>query len=220
MFFFCEFCIILFDFSNVSLYVSDIFLIKLFLSFESNEELLHFVNNSLYVNSSSLSSNLSNYVTSTNLTNNLANYVTSTNLTNNLANYVTSTNLTNNLANYVTTTNLTNNLANYITTDDLNTTLDGYVQYIDFANLAYSIIPASNGTYSLGNSTHQWKDLYVTGNTIYIDNVPLTISNGNLYVNNAPITPSANIQFLQFSQTGFQEDPLGPEVHFIKRNNR
>ena len=68
--------------------------------------------------------------------------------------------------NYVTSTELTNNLASYITTNDLNTTLDGYVQFIDFANLAYSIIPASNGTYSLGNSTHQWKDLYVTGNKI------------------------------------------------------
>ena len=49
-----------------------------------------YVDGKSYVNSSQLSSNLSNYVTSTNLTNNLANYVTSTNLTNNLANYATS----------------------------------------------------------------------------------------------------------------------------------
>jgi hypothetical protein len=54
-----------------------------------------------------------------------------------------------------------------------------------------NIIPTSNITYSLGNITHQWKDLYVSSNTIYIGGVAVGISNGNLLVNNAPIIPAA-----------------------------
>ena len=31
-----------------------------------------------------------------------------------------------------------------------------------------NIIPATNNTYTLGNSSHEWKSLYVSTNTIYI----------------------------------------------------
>lgn len=51
-----------------------------------------------------------------------------------------------------------------------------------------NIIPAANITYSLGNSTHQWKELWVSGNTIYIGGVPLSLSGDTLLVNNAPVT--------------------------------
>ncbi len=54
-----------------------------------------------------------------------------------------------------------------------------------------NIIPTANLTYSLGNVDYQWKDLYVSSNTIYIGGVPVGISNGNLLVNNAPIIPAA-----------------------------
>ena len=37
-----------------------------------------------------------------------------------------------------------------------------------------NIIPSSNVTYSLGNVDHQWKDLWVSSNTIYIGGIPLT----------------------------------------------
>lgn len=47
------------------------------------------------------------------------------------------------------------------------------------------IIPAANSTYSLGNSTFQWKSLYVSNSTIYIANTPISIdSTGTLTVNN------------------------------------
>ena len=45
-----------------------------------------------------------------------------------------------------------------------------------------NVIPNANATNILGNLTHQWKDVTIS-NTIYLNNVPLTISNGNLLVN-------------------------------------
>jgi hypothetical protein len=53
-----------------------------------------------------------------------------------------------------------------------------------------NIIPSANITYSLGSSAYQWKDLWVSNNTIYIGNVPITVSNGNLLVNGNLVTGS------------------------------
>jgi hypothetical protein len=47
-----------------------------------------------------------------------------------------------------------------------------------------NILPSANVTYSLGSSTRQWKDLWVSNNTIYINSIPLSINNnGNLVIN-------------------------------------
>jgi hypothetical protein len=46
-----------------------------------------------------------------------------------------------------------------------------------------NIIPQGNSTASLGNATNQWAELWVSGNTIYIDSVPLSISGNVLTVN-------------------------------------
>ena len=54
--------------------------------------------------------------------------------------------------------------------------------------ISSNIIPSANVTYSLGSSTRQWKDLWVSNNTIYIGNVPITVSNGNLLVNGNLVT--------------------------------
>ena len=67
------------------------------------------------------------------------------------------------------------------------------------ANLVASItpdglIPGANVTYSLGSEQFQWKDLWVSNNTIYIDSIPLSITaNGTLEVNGSPVSGSANI---------------------------
>ena len=51
---------------------------------------------------------------------------------------------------------------------------------VEFGNL----VPSANVTYSLGTITHQWKDLFVSNNTIYMGGIPLSINaNGNLTVN-------------------------------------
>ena len=58
---------------------------------------------------------------------------------------------------------------------------------INLTEVASNIIPSANLVYSLGNATNQWKDLWVSGNTIYIGSVPLTIDNGTLQVDGANV---------------------------------
>jgi hypothetical protein len=41
------------------------------------------------------------------------------------------------------------------------------------------IIPATSSTYSLGSPTHPWKSLYISTQTIYIDNVALSLNTAN-----------------------------------------
>ena len=59
---------------------------------------------------------------------------------------------------------------------------------------AGNIIPSGNAVYSLGNATNQWNDLYVSNATIFMNNVPLSLSAGNvLTVNgNAVLTNGSN----------------------------
>lgn len=54
-----------------------------------------------------------------------------------------------------------------------------------------NIIPSANVTYSLGDSTHQWKDLWVSNNTIYIGGTPVRVDGGTLLVNGAPVSGGA-----------------------------
>ena len=45
-----------------------------------------------------------------------------------------------------------------------------------------NIIPAANVTYSLGSEAAQWKDLWVSNNTVYINSVPITVIGNTLQV--------------------------------------
>jgi hypothetical protein len=50
------------------------------------------------------------------------------------------------------------------------------------------IIPGANVTYSLGSQDYQWKDLWVSNNTIYLGGFPINVSSdGVLSVNNTPV---------------------------------
>jgi hypothetical protein len=55
-----------------------------------------------------------------------------------------------------------------------------------------NLIPTANITYSLGSEQFQWKDLWVSNNTIYLGNTPIRVDNGVLLVNNAPVTGSGS----------------------------
>jgi cytoskeletal protein CcmA (bactofilin family) len=48
------------------------------------------------------------------------------------------------------------------------------------AGWAGNIVPSGNAVYSLGNSTNQWNDLYVSNTTIYMNNVPVSLTAGNV----------------------------------------
>ena len=64
---------------------------------------------------------------------------------------------------------------------------------ISFNNIDGNIIPTATNTYSLGNATNQWQDLWVSNNTVYFGNVPLTVNgSNNLLVNNEPVVISSN----------------------------
>jgi hypothetical protein len=43
-----------------------------------------------------------------------------------------------------------------------------------------NLIPSANATYSLGNSTNWWSNIWVAGNTIYIGGVPVGMGAGNV----------------------------------------
>lgn len=54
-------------------------------------------------------------------------------------------------------------------------------------NVTTDVIPSANVSYSLGNSTNQWQDLWVSGNTIYINSVPVTVDGATLQVDGANV---------------------------------
>jgi hypothetical protein len=55
--------------------------------------------------------------------------------------------------------------------------------YLTGSITAGNIIPTTNAVFTLGNTTHWWKELYVGSNTIYIGGVPLSIDpNQNLLI--------------------------------------
>jgi hypothetical protein len=55
------------------------------------------------------------------------------------------------------------------------------------SGLGGNIIPTVDSLYSLGNSTNQWKDLYVSNATIYLDNVPLTANLTTVFYDGVPL---------------------------------
>ena len=68
---------------------------------------------------------------------------------------------------------------------------------VDWLHVPTDIIPIGNNVQSLGNATNQWKHLWISNNTIYINSIPLTITAGNiLTVNGANVvttTGSGNV---------------------------
>jgi hypothetical protein len=86
----------------------------------------------------------------------------------------------------------------YLTTEDLNlftssiqTRVDGLSSqtaslattgsntFVGTQTLSGSIIPATDNTYDLGSPTYQWKDIYVSSGSLYIDGTKVLGSTGN-----------------------------------------
>ena len=65
---------------------------------------------------------------------------------------------------------------------------------------AGNIIPSGNAVYSLGNATNQWNDLYVSNATIFMNNVPISLSAGNvLTVNGEDVVVASNTGLVSVS---------------------
>jgi hypothetical protein len=52
-----------------------------------------------------------------------------------------------------------------------------------------NIVPSANVTFSLGNVTNRWKDLYLSGNTIFLGDSTITTEGGRLVTTGAAISP-------------------------------
>ena len=72
-----------------------------------------------------------------------------------------------------------------------------------------NLVPAGNVTQSLGSPTQQWKDLWVSNNTIYINSVPLTLSSSNvLSIDGNPIVTVAPGNVSNIGNFAFNENSL------------
>ena len=60
--------------------------------------------------------------------------------------------------------------------------------------LTQSLIPDADDTYDLGSPTKQWRELYVTSNTMYVGGVPIGVdTDGRLTVNKEPLAKLAEL---------------------------
>lgn len=66
------------------------------------------------------------------------------------------------------------------TTNVLTVSGTANVNILNVGEVNSSLIPTSNITLDLGTSTKRWKDLYLSGNTIYLGNNTITSNNGNI----------------------------------------
>lgn len=82
---------------------------------------------------------------------------------------------------------------------------------VDLSAVAQHIIPSANNTYDLGSPDKQWRSMYVSTNTIYINGIPLSLDvGGNLTVNNQPVAnqidytliPNAPVDVSDLTDTG------------------
>ena len=64
-----------------------------------------------------------------------------------------------------------------------------------------NVVPSANVTYNLGSPTAQWKDLYLSGNTIYFGGAQLSVANGSIQ-SSLPI--SSEVTATNLTVTGTQ----------------
>ena len=55
-----------------------------------------------------------------------------------------------------------------------------------------NLIPDTNEVYDLGSANFKFKDIYMSGNTLYMGGQPLSITNGALTLNGNPVTGSVD----------------------------
>jgi hypothetical protein len=78
------------------------------------------------------------------------------------------------------------------TTDSTPIVIDQAVSVTSDLTVGGDIVPNANLGGNLGSPTRQWRSLYVSTNTIYINNIPLSIdANNNLTVNGRAVEAAA-----------------------------
>lgn len=99
-----------------------------------------------------------------------------------IAGNITSTTDVTATANVSATGNVTGTyiLGNVAFAQGIPATYDDANVYALLDGSAANIIPLANVAYSLGNATNQWKDLWVSNSTIYMNSIPVTLTAGNV----------------------------------------
>lgn len=69
---------------------------------------------------------------------------------------------------------------------------DQYLQVANLVSLTSSLIPAANVTYDLGSPGLAWRDLYLSGNTIYIDGTAVSVNSNNQLTVAGSVIPTFN----------------------------
>jgi len=80
--------------------------------------------------------------------------------------------------------------------------------YALLSNFAANIVPLANVSYSLGNATHQWKDIWVSNSTIYMNSVPITLGAGNVLKVAGNSVVTSNTGSTSLGNIGFVGDAI------------
>ena len=104
----------------------------------------------------------------------------------------------------LTNTAHTHNDIYYTKTQIDNTTLP-FIPLAGSTGITGDLIPS--GSRNLGSLTNPWNKLFVSGGTIYIDNVPISVVNGQLTVS-GQTTPTLSTITANFSTTGHNHNDL------------
>jgi hypothetical protein len=87
----------------------------------------------------------------------------------------------------------------YYTSLTIKTLANAVFNNVDIVNdlivnrIGGNLIPSANVTYSLGSETAQWKDLYLSGSTIYIGGGNISVA-GNTLTTSLPFTATGTIE--------------------------
>jgi len=63
---------------------------------------------------------------------------------------------------------------------ELYATVGGPGGVVDFGSLPTDVIPSDSGTYDIGSPTKRWRDLYLTGSTIYLGSAVISSVDGKV----------------------------------------
>jgi len=108
-------------------------------------------------------------------------------------------------------------VSNFYTKGELDSGVlnDLYISLSGTTGITGHLVPAEDGVYDLGSATRQWRSLYVSASTIYVDGYPITVVDGQLIVDGQPMatTASTSEQYsltshthTQYSITGHSHD--------------
>lgn len=65
--------------------------------------------------------------------------------------------------------------------------------YSSMDNISQDLIPSENNTYDLGSSIKQWRDLYVSSGSIYLNQVPLSMIDGAISIGGNKLVTSQTL---------------------------